>query len=117
MGVSVSDEVRRVVTSSALGHLVTLDPDGTPYCTLAWVGLDQDELVIGTLFDQKKLRNMRGDPRVSVTFATGARNEMGLDEYLVINGLALVEEGGAPELLQHLAETYLGPGIKFPPMP
>jgi hypothetical protein len=24
---------------------------------------------------------------------------------------------GAPELLQRLAETYLGPGVEFPPMP
>jgi hypothetical protein len=26
-----------------------------------------------------------------------------------------VTEGGAPELLQRLAGTYLGPGIVFPP--
>jgi hypothetical protein len=26
-------------------------------------------------------------------------------------------EGGAPELLQRLAETYIGPGVTLPPMP
>ena len=26
-------------------------------------------------------------------------------------------EGGAPELLQKLAEVYVGPGTTFPPMP
>jgi hypothetical protein len=42
--------------------------------------------------------------------------ELGLREYLVVRGHARVQEGGAPELLQRLAEVYLGPGVKFPPM-
>ena len=42
---------------------------------------------------------------------------MGLREYLVVNGTARITEGGGPELLQHLAHTYLGPDVKFPPMP
>jgi hypothetical protein len=41
----------------------------------------------------------------------------GLDEYVVITGQARVVEGGAPELLQRLAHVYMGPGVKFPPMP
>jgi hypothetical protein len=44
-------------------------------------------------------------------------NEWGLREYLVLNGTARVTEGGAPELLQRLAYTYLGPGVQFPAMP
>jgi len=28
-----------------------------------------------------------------------------------------VTPGGAPELLQQLAYTYLGPDVKFPPFP
>jgi hypothetical protein len=42
---------------------------------------------------------------------------MGLREYLVIYGSGRVTEGGAPELLQRLAHTYLGPDVPFPPMP
>ncbi len=42
---------------------------------------------------------------------------MGLLEYLVVYGTARVTEGGAPEMLQHLAHTYLGPDVVFPPMP
>jgi hypothetical protein len=41
---------------------------------------------------------------------------MGLDEYIVVHGRARITEGGAPELLQQLARTYLGPDVKFPPM-
>jgi hypothetical protein len=39
-----------------------------------------------------------------------------MTEYLVLYGRARVTEGGAPELLQELAKTYVGPDVKFPPM-
>ncbi|HJU57913.1 MAG TPA: PPOX class F420-dependent enzyme, partial [Actinomycetota bacterium] len=44
-------------------------------------------------------------------------NAMGLHEYLVVYGTARVTEGRAPEVLQRLAYTYIGPGVTFPPMP
>lgn len=111
------DEVRRVLGSDALAHVATIDSDGRPHVTLAWVGLDGDEVVLATLFDQRKLRNVRRDPRVTISIATDRTNDMGLREYLVIYGSGRVVEGGAPELLQELAHTYLGPDVKFPPMP
>lgn len=43
-------------------------------------------------------------------------NPMGLRHHLVVHGRARVTEGGAPELLGRLAHTYLGPGVKFPPV-
>ena len=113
----IPDAVREVLDSNALAHFTTLDVAGAPYVTLAWAGLDGDEIVIATLADQKKLKNLRRDPRVSLSFVTGNRNDFGLDEYLVVYGTAEVTEGGAPELLQELAYTYLGPDVKFPPMP
>jgi hypothetical protein len=38
-------------------------------------------------------------------------------DYLLVHGSARVTEGGAPELLHKLAQTYVGPGTTFPPMP
>lgn len=113
----MNDAVRDLIDSDALAHVTTLDRDGTPYVTLAWVGLEDDRIVIGTLSDQRKLKNLRRDPRVVLSLVTGTRNDFGLDEYLVVYGRAEVTEGGAPELLQRLAYTYLGPDVNFPPMP
>jgi PPOX class probable F420-dependent enzyme len=113
----IPGSVRRVLASAALAHLVTLNPDGSPHVTCAWAGVEAEEIVLATITDQKKLRNMRRDPRVTLSFETTTINEMGLTEYLVIQGRARVTEGGAPELLQELARTYLGPDVKFPPMP
>ena len=113
----VHDEVRRVLESDALAHVATVDADGRPHVTIAWVGLDGDEVVFATLSDQRKLRNVRRDPRVTISIETPRMNEIGLREYLVIYGSGRVTEGGAPQLLQELAHTYLGPDVKFPPMP
>jgi PPOX class probable F420-dependent enzyme len=109
--------IRTFIESGPLAHVVTLGPDGGPHVTMAWVGLDGDELVIGTLYDQPKLRNLRADPRIALSFEADGRNAYGLDNYVVLRGTARVTEGGAPELLQRLAHVYLGPDIRFPPMP
>jgi len=113
----IPPEAREVLESAALAHLVTLNPDGSPQVTCVWVGLDGDEIVSGHLGRWQKVRNIERDPRVALSIESGTTNEMGLPEYLVVHGRALIEEGGAPELLQRLAHTYIGPDAKFPPMP
>lgn len=112
----LNDAARAALTAGHLAHLVTLDPDGTPQVTIVWTGLEGDEIVTAHMRVWKKVRNVRGDPRVALSLETGGKNEMGLDNYLVVHGTARVQEGGAPELLQRLAEVYIGPGVKFPPM-
>jgi PPOX class probable F420-dependent enzyme len=113
---SLPDSARAVLESAALAHLVTLNPDGSPQVTVIWVGLDGDEIVAGHLPDHRKLRNIRRDSRVVLSLEAGTVGSAGLAEYLVIYGTARVTEGGAPELLQRLAHTYLGPDVRFPPM-
>ena len=112
---SLPDSARALLESAALAHLVTLNPDGSPQVTIVWAGLDGDEIVIGHLPEHRKLRNIRNDSRVALSIETPERNPAGLNEYLVIYGTARVTEGGAAELLQELAHTYLGPGVRFPP--
>jgi len=113
----LSATIREFIASGPLAHVVTLDPDGDPHVFVAWVGIEDDEVVIGTLDDQHKLRNLRADPRIALSFQVPGRNPYGLDSYLVLRGRARVTEGGAPELLHRLAQTYIGPGAAFPPMP
>lgn len=117
MSAELSQAVRDLIESDALAHVVTLDPDGGPHVSLAWIGLEGDEVVFATLPDQRKLRNLRRDPRIAISIETASTNAWGLREYLVLTGTAVVTEGGAPELLQRLAYTYIGPGVTFPAMP
>jgi PPOX class probable F420-dependent enzyme len=114
---ALPESARTVLESAALAHLVTLNRDGSPQVTCVWVGLDGDEIVSGHLRPQQKLRNVARDPRVTLSIEGTVTNPIGLKEYLVVHGRARVEEGGAPELLQRLARTYLGPEVPFLPMP
>lgn len=114
---ALSPAARSLIESDALAHVVTIDPDGGPHVTMAWIGLEDDEIVFGTLGDQRKLRNLRRDPRITISIEGTRTNEWGLREYLILSGTARVTEGGAPQLLQRLAHTYLGPDVIFPAMP
>jgi PPOX class probable F420-dependent enzyme len=105
------------IEAGPIATITTIGNDGAPQVTMAWIGLEGDEVVIGTMFDQAKLRNLRRDPRVVVSFLPGGISAMGLPAYYVLHGRAAVTEGGAPELLSRLAQTYIGPGTEFPPMP
>ncbi len=113
----LSPAARALLDSAAVGTITTLDPDGTPQVSVAWIGVEEHELVIGTLDDQRKLRNLRRDPRVAVTVQSDHINEWGLLEYLVVNGTARITDGGAAALLGRLAKTYIGPDSDFPAMP
>jgi PPOX class probable F420-dependent enzyme len=115
--IPLPDSARELLDSAAVAHVVTIDDDGRPQVTLAWVGVEEDEIVLATMPEQRKLRNLRRDPRVALSVASTTTNDWGLLEYLVVHGTARITEGGAAEMLQHLAHTYLGPGVVFPNMP
>jgi PPOX class probable F420-dependent enzyme len=115
--VRLPDSAKELIRSGALGHLVTSGPDSAPQVTCVWVAVEGDDLLTGHLNPkQRKLRNVRRDPRVVVSFEGTRIHPPGLKEYLVVHGTAAIEEGGAPELLQELAHVYLGPDVRFPPM-
>jgi PPOX class probable F420-dependent enzyme len=115
--VEIPPEAREVLESDRLAHFVTLNPDGSPQVTCVWVGLEGDEIVSGHLGTRQKTRNIERDPRVTLSIEAEGTNELGLQEYLVVHGRARIQEGGAPELLQRLARSYIGPEAVFPPMP
>jgi PPOX class probable F420-dependent enzyme len=114
---TLPDSAKELIRSGALGHLVTLNPDGTPQVTCVWVAVDGDELLTAHLNPRRrKLENIRRDPRVTLSFEGSEIRPPGLQHYVVVRGRAAIEDGGAPELLQELARVYLGPDVKFPPM-
>jgi PPOX class probable F420-dependent enzyme len=113
----LNDAARSLIASGALGHMVTVNDDGSPQVAVVWVAVQGDELVTAHLDPrQQKLRNLRRDPRVVISFEATTANDIGMRHYLVVHGRARITEGGAPELLHDLAQVYVGPGTTFPPM-
>jgi PPOX class probable F420-dependent enzyme len=116
MSLELSPEVQAAITAGHVAHLTTLRPDGSPHTTIVWVDVDGNDIVVGKLMEDVKVRNMRNDPRVTISIEADG-NQWGMVNYLVVEGTAVVTEGGAPELLQKLAHRYIAPDAVFPPMP
>ena len=114
--VALPPSARAVLDGPNLAHVVTIDPDGSPQVSCVWVKADGDDVVFASLGPWRKLRNLERDPRIALSMESPAVNDIGMREYLVLQGTARVEPGGAPELLQELAHTYVGPDVRFPPM-
>ncbi len=114
--VAIPESARSVLQSDRLGHLVTINPDGSPQVSVVWVGVDGDGIVLAHLGAGQKIRNIERDPRVALSVEGTEIQPPGLQQCLIVHGTAHVTEGGGAALLQDLAHTYLGPDVRFPPM-
>lgn len=112
---NIPQSVRGLIDKGPLAHLTTLSASGSPQVTVVWVGIEDEEFVMGHLAVHEKVKNIRRDPRVALSVLGDSTNAQGLREYLVVHGNARVTEGGAVRLLQRLAPLYLGPKADFPP--
>lgn len=113
------DRAARQLIASTPATLVTVNRDGSPQVSLVWMVVQEaadggDEMVTAHLQEHQKVRNIRRDSRVAVTFASTDRSGP-QTPYLSIKGRARIEEGGAPEVLDEIATSIFGPGTGFPP--
>lgn len=110
---ALNDAAREVIEGGNLGHLVTINPDGSPQMSAVLVGLENDEVVAAHLGEYQKVRNIRRDPRVVLSMEPGGLDARGFAYFLVVHGTARITEGGAPELLKRLTHQYYG-DVPFP---
>ena len=103
-----------LIESGAHGHLVTINEDGSPQVSLVWVGVEDDELCVASMSLRQKVKNVRRDPRVAITFESSELGDRDLLQYIASVGTARITEGGAAALLRRLAQVYIGPGSTFP---
>jgi len=106
MAVSLSTAVRRLLDEPNPAVLATLNADGSPQTSVIWVGREGDELVISSAAGRRKDRNIRRDPRVSLSVYDQRDSEI----YAEIRGRATVTEDTGRALAVRLAEQYAGPG-------
>ena len=107
----IPDSLRELLATGPLATVVTVDPDGTPHVTLSWAGFDGDEIIMATFLylQQRKLQNVRRDPRVTLIFQAKEYSGQGLWPYAVVQGrVDRITEGGALEVMDRLAVKYTG---------
>jgi PPOX class probable F420-dependent enzyme len=112
--VAIPPPLRALIETGPLAHLVTLDEDGAAQVTIIWIAVDGDDIVSGHMNLSKKLRNVRRDPRVVYSLEAPPTPGTFLAEHAVLRGRAVVEEGGAHELLTRLGHLYVSPEFSFP---
>jgi PPOX class probable F420-dependent enzyme len=113
---TIPASARALIDTAPLAHVVSINPDGTPQVSCVWIGADDDGLYFASLVEHQKIRNFRRDSHVVVSLESQTKADWGVQEYLVVYGHATVLEGGAPEVLQRLAHSYIGPDAVFPNM-
>jgi PPOX class probable F420-dependent enzyme len=101
----LSDKARRLIEAKNFAQLATLNKDGSPQVSPVWVEMDGDKIVVNSENKRLKVRNMRRDPRVSVS----VQNSENPYEYVGIKGkvVDVTTEGGF-EGIDRLAKKYLG---------
>ena len=95
--------------SSALAHVVTRNPDGSPQVSVVWCGVRGDEVLFCAEGSTAKVRNLRLDPKVVLSIEDDVRNRVGQQHHLLVYGTATVIDGPPDKALcDDLCRTYVG---------
>ncbi|MEU0534546.1 PPOX class F420-dependent oxidoreductase [Amycolatopsis tolypomycina] len=99
-------DVRRILATTATGHLATVLPDGGPHSVPVWVDPEGDRIAVLTGPDSRKARNLRRDPRVALSL-TPVDNPF---EPVIIRGRVAewVEGDAAWAIVDRIATKYTG---------
>jgi PPOX class probable F420-dependent enzyme len=104
VAITLSAGVRALIDGPNFATVATLDPDGGPQTSVVWVGLDEGDLVFSATEDRRKVRNLRRDPRISVSI-TDAANPY---RHTQLRGTVTITEDPDKTLPKTLSHKYLG---------
>ena len=89
----------------SFAFVATLLPDGTPHVTPTWVDFDGEFVLVNTVRDNRKDRNVQADPSVALAIADPENPY----RYLSVRGEVVERrEEGARDHLDTLAARYTG---------
>jgi PPOX class probable F420-dependent enzyme len=111
---TIPESVRDFLAQGLWAHVVTMNRHGEPHVNLCWAGFEGDRIVFASFFDARRAARLRRDPRVTLSFQAKEYEGGALFPYLAVKGRAIVEEGGALGVMDHLAQWYIKPGARYP---
>jgi PPOX class probable F420-dependent enzyme len=95
----LDDATKQLAQSKTFAAVTTLLPDGTPMTQPLWVHADDEHLLLNTETGRQKYRNIRRDPRITVTMWDAA------DPYRYVEVRGVVAETvTGPEARSHIDE-------------
>jgi PPOX class probable F420-dependent enzyme len=100
----LTEKQREFLQNPYVGVVTTLRADGSAHSTVVWVTAENGYLGFNTARGRLKDKNLRDDPRVTLTVLDPA------DAYrwVSITGRADVTEEGADDEIDRLSKKYLG---------
>ncbi|MER6420254.1 PPOX class F420-dependent oxidoreductase [Streptomyces sp. NPDC001137] len=109
--VPFADSVRALLDGKNFASVATLGPDGAPQNSVVWIKREGDTVLFSSTDGRQKVRNLRRDPRISLSVFDLA------DPYtsVEIRGTAEILPDEGKRLPYELSHKYLGidpPGEK-----
>jgi PPOX class probable F420-dependent enzyme len=108
MSQQIPDKFKDLFEKPTFASLGTVMKDGSPQVTPVWVDYDGKHVRVNSAKGRVKDKNMRRDPRVSVTLQDPANPY----RYMEIRGKVVdITENGADDHINKLAKKYLGKDV------
>lgn len=104
---SVSPSAIKMLQERQFAHMVTLMPDGSPQATVVWIDVEPDggHVLVNSSENRLKTRNLRRDPRVSVSVLDPNDSR----RFVILRGQVVeMRKEGAPEHYRTLSVKYSG---------
>ncbi|GII01497.1 PPOX class F420-dependent oxidoreductase [Planobispora takensis] len=100
----LTEEAKELFRQPWHAWVATVRPDGSLQSTVVWVDVEGDDVVFNTAVGRAKERHLRANPQVSVS-VLDPKDPFHL---VSVSGTAELELEGADEVIDRLANKYLG---------
>jgi PPOX class probable F420-dependent enzyme len=95
----------KLIEDKNFAFLATIMPDGAPHVAPVWIDREGDTILVNTAMGRQKQKNVKGDPRVSLSVAD--QNNM-YDKTVIHGRVASQTLEGADAHIDKLAKKYTG---------
>ena len=105
MSAEIPEQYRDLFDKKVFASLATIMPNGQPQVTPVWCDFDGSHVIVNSAKGRRKDRNMRSDPRVSLSISDPDNPY----RYLEVRGSVVeITEDGADEHIDSMAKKYMG---------
>lgn len=104
VSVSFDDSVRALLDGKNFASVATLGPDGAPQNSVVWIKREGDTVLFSSTDGRQKVRNLRRDPRISLSVFDLANPYTSVE----IRGTAELLPDEGKRLPYDLSHKYLG---------